>query len=97
MVDVCETLELYQTVYELLRGLVNPLDKRGMRRPGKLQGFQGYVGYRELKQMGIAGEILEDELWAEERLQNVINGSGVQGYLFQCLHCKKHLLWVDYD
>lgn len=25
------------------------------------------------------------------------NAESVQGYLFRCLHCGKHLLWVDCD
>lgn len=63
----------------------------------------GYVGYRELKQMGIVEELLDDPLlneWSaapEELLKDIVNGGGVQGYLFQCLHCGKHLLWVDCD
>lgn len=65
--------------------------------------FIGYVGYRELKQMGIVEEVLEDSVWNEwgdepiKLLMDVVNGSSVQGYLFRCLHCGKHLLWVDCD
>ena len=65
--------------------------------------FIGYVGYRELKQMGIVEELLDDPLlneWStapEELLKDLVGGGGVQGYLFQCLHCGKHLLWVDCD
>lgn len=63
----------------------------------------GYVGYRELKQMGIVEEILEDGGWnmyredSETVLEALVNGGSVQGYLFRCLHCGKHLLWVDCD
>lgn len=63
----------------------------------------GYVGYRELKQMGIVEEILNDSMWndwgaePEEQLKDIVNGGSVQGYLFQCLHCGKHLLWIDCD
>ncbi len=65
--------------------------------------FIGYVGYRELKHMKLVDEILEDPVLnqqyaePEELLKTVVNGGSVQGYLFQCLHCKKHLLWMDYD
>lgn len=70
---------------------------------GDYCAFIGYVGYRELKQMGIVEEILEDSVcdeWgtaAEQLLMDVVNGGSVQGYLFQCLHCGKHLLWIDCD
>ena len=70
---------------------------------GDYCAFVGYAGYRELKQMGIVKEVLDDSVWAEwgaepeEMLQNLVNGGSVQGYLFQCLHCGKHLLWIDCD
>lgn len=70
---------------------------------GDYCAFIGYVGYRELKQMGIVEEVLADSMWDEwgeepiKLLMEVVNGGSVQGYLFQCLHCGKHLLWVDCD
>lgn len=70
---------------------------------GDYCAFVGYVGYRELKQMGIVDEILDDFVWddwgaePEERLNDIVNGGSVQGYLFRCLHCGKHLLWIDCD
>ena len=33
----------------------------------------------------------------EELLRRLVNGGGAQGYLFQCLHCGKYLLWSDCD
>lgn len=63
----------------------------------------GYVGYRELEQMGIVDEILEDPIWQDQSqepdglLRDLVNGGSAQGYLFQCLHCKKYLLWTDCD
>lgn len=70
---------------------------------GDYCAFVGYVGYRELKQMGILDEIIDDTVWEnwgadpEKILKDLVNGGGVQGYLFQCLHCGKHLLWIDCD
>ncbi len=71
---------------------------------GDYCAFAGYVGYRELKQMGIVEEILDDPVCAgdwgdgkEEMLAAMVNGGGFQGYLFQCLHCGKYLLWTDCD
>ncbi len=63
--------------------------------------FLGYVGYRELKQMGIVEEVLENFLensdWESLDIENMTNGGGLQGYLFQCIHCGKYLIWADYD
>lgn len=73
---------------------------------GDYCAFIGYVGYQELEQMGIVEEILDDpdcpvgggqKTDREKLLKSVVNGGSVQGYLFQCLHCGKHLLWVDCD
>lgn len=65
--------------------------------------FLGYVGYRDLKQMDILQEVLDDPFLEipddepEKFLKNMENGGSLQGYLFECLHCKKHLLWIDCD
>lgn len=61
--------------------------------------FVGYVGYEDLKKLGVLEEILEDpglDLWARENLTALGNGA-LQGYLFRCLCCGKHLLHVDCD
>ncbi len=70
---------------------------------GDYCAFVGYVGYRDLKQMGIVDEVLDDVIWEEwgeepeKMLKSLSNGGSVQGYLFRCLHCGKHRLWVDCD
>lgn len=70
---------------------------------GDYCAFRGYVGYRELRQMDIVDEILNDSVWngwdakPEGLLKDMVNGGSVQGYLFQCLHCGKYLLWMDCD
>lgn len=70
---------------------------------GDYCAFVGYVGYRELKQMGIVDEIMDDSVWdewgteREKMLEAMVNGGSVQGYLFQCLHCGKYRLWIDCD
>lgn len=70
---------------------------------GDFCAFIGYVGYRELKQMGIVDDVLDDSVWDEwgaeweDMVQYMVNGGGVQGYLFQCLHCGKYRLWIDCD
>ena len=58
--------------------------------------FLGYVGYRELEQMGLVDEVLEDlDGWNKEHIRELTNDGSFQGYLFRCLHCGKHLLHAD--
>lgn len=60
--------------------------------------FVGYVGYRELEQMGLLEEVLEDlDGWEREHISDLTKDGSVQGYLFRCLHCGKHLLHIDCD
>ena len=33
----------------------------------------------------------------QEMIQESVNGGHLQCYLFQCLHCGKHLVWMDFD
>lgn len=109
----------FQDVYSLEDGVDDPdkLDELIHRTPGyhgwqqeywrvhcgDYCAFVGYVGYRDLKQMGIVEEVLDDSIWddwgeePQELLKSVVNGGSLQGYLFQCLHCGRYLLWVDCD
>lgn len=61
--------------------------------------YLGTVGYRELEQMGLLDEVRETLLddWFQEHLTNVTKDGSMVGYLFQCLHCGKHLLHIDCD
>lgn len=65
--------------------------------------FLGYVGMKEIEEMGIMEELLQDEIWDEfgsepEELISLLRVDGdAQGYLFRCLHCGKHLIWLDCD
>jgi len=59
--------------------------------------FLGYVGYRELKQMGIVDEVLEDLKLELSDIEYMTNGGSMQGYLFQCIHCGKYCICIDYD
>lgn len=62
--------------------------------------YLGDVGTAELEAMGIADEVIADyearDEYADIRAYLVKAGS-MAGYLFQCLHCQKHHLWVDAD
>ncbi len=67
---------------------------------GNFCAYLGHVGARELKALGVMNEVLDDPMWDKEQkkmIKNSVNGGSVQCYLFQCLHCGKHLLWVDID
>jgi hypothetical protein len=33
----------------------------------------------------------------EDVKNDMVNGGGMQGYLFRCLHCGRHFLYVDCD
>ena len=42
----------------------------------------------------------DDPMWDDQQKEMIrasVNGSHLQCYLFQCLHCGKHLVWMDFD
>jgi uncharacterized protein CbrC (UPF0167 family) len=62
--------------------------------------FIGDVGMQELRDMGIAEETLADYAamneYSVEVVQEYMRKAGdTAGYLFRCLHCGRHRLWVD--
>lgn len=63
--------------------------------------FVGYVGSKELDEMGLIDEVVDDPMWGDDEvdiIKNIlVNDGSAQGYLFRCLHCGKHLLWFDFD
>ena len=67
--------------------------------------YLGVVSYADLLDMGIVDEVMDDAIWEQhfsqydpkEIILLLEKGSQTQGYLFQCLHCGKYLLWVDND
>ena len=67
---------------------------------GDYCAFLGYVGARELRALGALEDVLDDPMWDEgqkEMIRESVNGGHLQCYLFQCLHCGKHLVWMDFD
>ena len=67
---------------------------------GDFCAYLGYVGASELKALGSMEEVLDDLIWDDEQKQMIkesVNGGHLQCYLFKCLHCGKHLVWMDYD
>lgn len=63
--------------------------------------FLGYAGRKELCERGLMEEVLDDVMWDDDQRtmikEHLQNEGSVQGYLFRCLHCGRHLLWVDVD
>ncbi len=67
---------------------------------GDYCAFLGYVGARELRALGVLDEVLDDPMWDEEQKEMIresVNGGHLQCYLFQCLQCGKHMVWMDFD
>ena len=67
---------------------------------GDYCAYLGRVGARELRALGVLEEVLDDPMWNDEHkemIQESVNGGHLQCYLFQCLHCGKHLVWMDFD
>jgi uncharacterized protein len=66
---------------------------------GDFCAFKNYVGWKEIK--GIKNELRHDldklGMTQQDIEKNFVNKGGMQGYLFQCLHCGKHRLLVDWD
>ena len=67
---------------------------------GDYCAYLGPVGARELRALGVLEDVLDDPMWDDEHkemIQKSVNGGHLQCYLFQCLHCGKHLVWMDFD
>jgi len=57
--------------------------------------FISYVGWNEIKQMGIEDEVINDLSDYPISPEHIVNGGDMQGYLFQCLVCGKYRLHID--
>ena len=67
---------------------------------GDYCAYLGPAGARELRALGVMEEVLDDPMWDEEQKEMIresVNGGHLQCYLFQCLRCGKHLVWMDFD
>lgn len=67
---------------------------------GDYCAYLGRVGAMELHALDVMNEVLDDPMWDDEQkemIENSVNGGHLQCYLFQCLHCGKHLVWMDFD
>ena len=66
--------------------------------------YLGHVGWAEIAELGLEEEIEKDCLETgkigidiAEIKKHLHVAGGMRGYLFQCLHCKQHRLWVDFS
>lgn len=65
--------------------------------------FIGYVGWDDIVEMGLEAQIEKNYnkeinfFDFNDVKENMINNGSMQGYLFQCLHCKEYFLYVDCD
>ena len=65
--------------------------------------FLGSVGWEDIVNMGLAQEI--EETYDQEAniselsfvKEYTVKHGSVQGFLFRCLHCGRHFLWLDMD
>ena len=100
----CDTVNNEEFLTELTTrtpGYSGWQQERWLSHCGDFCALKDYVGWLEIKDLK---EELEDDLkeikseynlTQEELEKYLVNNGGVQGYLFQCLHCKKHRLTID--
>lgn len=68
---------------------------------GDFCAFTEYVGWKDISSLkeelaSDIGQIKEEYNFSQQDLErNLVKKGSLQGYLFQCLHCKKHSLAVD--
>ena len=78
------------------------LQKQFRETKGNPDGVRALYAFKEkLEQIEDrqAREVLDDPMWDDqqkEMIQESVNGGHLQCYLFQCLHCGKHLAWMDF-
>lgn len=99
---VCDKVRNKTAAEELLRRTPNYRawqQERWLAHCDDYCAFVGYVGWREIRRMGIAEQIEADyiengshDIAAVRKMQN---GGQMQGYLFRCLHCGDYRLYVD--
>ena len=69
---------------------------------GDLCAFIAYVGWNEIRDKlsefaDLEADCSEYGMSVEDLSEYLFNGGSCQGYLFQCLHCKKYRLYFDFD
>lgn len=105
-IDCCEEVAKQEYIEELIYrtpGYSGWQQEHWLSHCGDFCAFQGYVGWQEIA--AIADELEDDfkrikidyNITQAEVEEYLNNGGSLQGYLFECLHCGKHRLWIDSD
>ena len=102
----CDTVDKQEYLIELTTktpGYSGWQQERWLSHCGDFCALKDYVGWTEIKDLkeeltNDLNEIKTDYNLTEEDLEKyLVNNGSMQGYLFQCLHCKKHRLTIDMD
>ena len=51
-------------------------------------------------EFSLQDEVLDDYMWSDEQKEMIresVNGGHLQCYLFRCISCGKHMVWMDFD
>lgn len=102
----CDTVDNHEYLIELTTrtpGYSGWQQERWLSHCGDFCALKDYVGWKEIKDL--KEELTDDlnqikadySLTQEELEKYLVNNGGMQGYLFQCLHCKQHRLAIDTD
>ena len=84
---------------DYLKELLRPLEVYDVEAPFN-GGELAAAGEALDGALGALEDVLDDPMWDDEQremIQESVNGGHLQCYLFQCLHCGKHLVWMDFD
>jgi len=103
-VEVCDEIKSKKAIKELTcrtPSFMSWTQEKWLAHCGDYCEFIGYVGWDDVWRMGIAEEIEEDYkengTYSIRSARNAENGGKTQGYLFKCLKCGQHRLWIDKD
>lgn len=96
------TKEAIQELTERTPGYVGWQQEYWLGHCDDLCAFVGYVGWQEIEDkleqfVDLETDCSECGLKKEDLPKYLRNNGSCQGYLFQCLHCKKYRLYFDFD
>ncbi len=102
----CDSVNRQEYLIELTTrtpGYSGRQQERWLSHCGDFCAFKNYVGWTDIK--GLNDELTNDldgiktdyGLTQEQLEKSLQKNGSMQGYLFQCLHCKKHRITVDTD
>ncbi|MES2883027.1 MAG: CbrC family protein [Bacteroidota bacterium] len=100
----CDTVDKKEYLIELTTktpGYSGRQQERWLSHCGDFCALKSYVGWNDVKDLkdeltNDLDEIKTSYGLTQEELEKSLRSNGsMQGYLFQCLHCKKHRITVD--